>query len=144
DLYEMLERSVNNSFYPVATYRATATKPFFVVAQRPLIRPARARAGSESAQAAIAVSGGCSMSDPADDTPEFGDPRINGLLATARRLIERRLPILLFGETGVGKEVFARALHRVSPLAEGEFAVVDCAALPESVIDDLLMCAGGG
>jgi transcriptional regulator of acetoin/glycerol metabolism len=59
-------------------------------------------------------------------------------LARARRVLDRDVPILVHGETGSGKEVFARALHRASARAEGPFVAVNCAALPESLIESEL------
>jgi transcriptional regulator of acetoin/glycerol metabolism len=56
----------------------------------------------------------------------------------AQRLIDRRLPILLQGETGTGKSLLARALHRESPHAGGPFVAINCAAIPRELIESEL------
>ena len=65
-------------------------------------------------------------------------PRMIELLETARRAAGSSATVLLLGETGTGKEVIARALHRWSPRAAKPFVVVNCAALPESLLENEL------
>jgi transcriptional regulator of acetoin/glycerol metabolism len=56
-------------------------------------------------------------------------------LARAGRLLDADVPVLVQGETGTGKEVFARALHAASARAARPFVAVNCAALPEGLIE---------
>ncbi|CUS32701.1 sigma-54-dependent transcriptional regulator [Candidatus Nitrospira nitrificans] len=65
-------------------------------------------------------------------------PRMVELLDTARRAAGSSATVLLLGETGTGKEVMARALHRWSPRASKPFVVVNCGAFPESLLENEL------
>jgi len=69
--------------------------------------------------------------------PSF-DAATLGALARAVHLSDAGVSILLQGETGVGKEVFARQLHARGKRAAGPFVAVNCAALPESLIESEL------
>ncbi|CAB3848410.1 sigma-54-dependent Fis family transcriptional regulator [Achromobacter denitrificans] len=69
--------------------------------------------------------------------PNF-DAATLGALARAVHLSDAGVAILLQGETGVGKEVFARQLHARGKRAAGPFVAVNCAALPESLIESEL------
>ncbi len=66
---------------------------------------------------------------------DTGDERVAKAIGQLRRVLGRKLPILLQGETGVGKDYFARAIHEAGPRAGGPFVVVNCAALPETLIE---------
>ena len=70
----------------------------------------------------------------ADATPLF-DAAQQQVLERACRVLDAQLPVLLQGETGTGKEVFARELHRRSARADKPFVAVNCAALPEGLIE---------
>jgi transcriptional regulator of acetoin/glycerol metabolism len=59
-------------------------------------------------------------------------------LAQATRLLEKNIPLLIQGETGVGKEYFVKALHRASSRASGPLVAVNCAAIPAELVESEL------
>ncbi|WP_354682635.1 sigma-54-dependent Fis family transcriptional regulator [Cupriavidus necator] len=67
-----------------------------------------------------------------------GDARISSHLARALQIVDRRIPMLLQGETGTGKEAFALAVHRGSLRASQPFVAVNCAAIPDTLIESEL------
>ncbi|MBV7526775.1 MULTISPECIES: sigma-54-dependent Fis family transcriptional regulator [Pseudomonas] len=62
----------------------------------------------------------------------------------ALRVYERDVPLLINGETGSGKEAFAKAVHHASQRAEKAFVALNCAAIPESLIESELFGYRGG
>lgn len=66
------------------------------------------------------------------------DPQLQGSVRRLRRVLDRDIPLLLTGETGTGKEAFARAIHQASERAKGSFVALNCAAIPESLIESEL------
>ena len=68
----------------------------------------------------------------------FVDPSSQHLLALAQKVAQAEVTALLVGPTGAGKEVLARVLHDASPRRNGPFVALNCAALPENLIEDLL------
>jgi DNA-binding NtrC family response regulator len=75
----------------------------------------------------------------------YGFPRIIGhdsTLEEVSRAIQRAAAadatVLLMGESGTGKELFARALHHLSPRREGPFLAINCAAIPETLLENEL------
>jgi transcriptional regulator of acetoin/glycerol metabolism len=72
------------------------------------------------------------------DALHFDEPRMKRNVKTAVKLVERDIPCMLFGETGTGKEMFARALHMASSRHNKPFIAVNCASLPESLIESEL------
>jgi two-component system NtrC family response regulator len=79
---------------------------------------------------------------------QVGDSPLDGIVAASEgmlavcRMIEKVAPTdvtaLLLGESGTGKELLARALHRLSPRAEKNFVAINCAAIPENLLESEL------
>jgi DNA-binding NtrC family response regulator len=60
------------------------------------------------------------------------------LLENLRKLAESEFPVLICGESGVGKELIAKAIHRASKRADGPFIPINCGAIPESMLESEL------
>ena len=87
-------------------------------------RPSRAPGG---AAPATAVGGLAQL--------RTGDAQIASVIDKIRRVIDRDIPVLILGETGTGKELLARAIHMDSLRAKQAFVAVNCASIPETLIE---------
>ena len=72
---------------------------------------------------------------PALAALDTGDAAVAAVLRRVRKVSGRDIPILVQGRTGAGKEWLARAIHAASPRARGPFVAVNCAAIPETLIE---------
>jgi two-component system, NtrC family, response regulator AtoC len=75
---------------------------------------------------------------PSSDRVVVQSPNMQSLYDDARRMARSDMSVLVLGETGVGKEVLARAIHKASPRAKGPFLAIHCAALSESLLESEL------
>ena len=67
---------------------------------------------------------------------DTGDAALQATLARARRVLDKpAIPLLITGETGTGKDLLARAIHASSARRDQPFVAVNCAALPETLIE---------
>jgi DNA-binding NtrC family response regulator len=77
------------------------------------------------------------------EAPEFADivhrsPAMKRVVAMARLVAPRSVPVLIEGESGTGKELLARAIHRTGPRREKPFVAVNCGAIPSELVESQL------
>jgi two-component system, response regulator FlrC len=75
---------------------------------------------------------------PAQNDMVAEDPRTRNVLAMAARVAETDATLLLTGESGTGKEVFAQYVHQHSRRKNGPFVAINCAAIPENLLEATL------
>jgi DNA-binding NtrC family response regulator len=63
------------------------------------------------------------------------DGKLKQVIATLQRAAATDATVLLEGESGTGKELFARTLHALSPRADGPFVAINCAAIPDTLLE---------
>ena len=68
----------------------------------------------------------------------IGDKRLKDIVAKACKLANSNIPVMLLGETGTGKDAFAKSLHAYSERRAQPFVALNCAAIPESLIESEL------
>lgn len=72
------------------------------------------------------------------DSLNSGDEKIHALIEKLKQAINHDIPIVIEGETGTGKELFAQAIHASSQKRSGPFVAINCAAIPEGLIESEL------
>ncbi len=118
-------------------YRAEALSPrasqrrWFATVHAPVEPPRRPSCGSGEESPALEARGSldCLMST---------DTTMRHNVEVLRRVIDRDISVLLLGETGTGKGYCARAIHNASNRADKPFVTVNCAAIPETLIESEL------
>ena len=107
---------------------------FFAIARAPLHTSVRDGVLSLPSVSAAAAAATASL-----DRDHVGeDLQVRKNLVCGRQLFAKQVPILLHGATGTGKEAFAKSLHRTGLWSDKPFVTVNCAAIPESLIESEL------
>jgi len=78
------------------------------------------------------------------DTLNTGDVRLQAAIDRVRRILGRDIPMMIQGESGAGKELFAKAFHNSGPRRDGPFVALNCASIPETLIESELLGYQGG
>ncbi len=96
------------------------------------------RAVRDHAAQAAAAAGGDGGDGGAFDAMVGDSAAMREVKAMARRAAAASAPVLIEGESGVGKEVLARAIHQAGSRASGPFVAVNCGALPRDLVESIL------
>lgn len=135
---EQRARSEPGAIWPVRD--VALGRRFFAIVRAPLVQQvngaARPSVPGTSAEPLAQAQAGAR----AEASPKYvgEDESIHKALACGHQLFAKQVPILLQGATGAGKEAFARALHREGHWHDKPFVAVNCAAIPESLIESEL------
>jgi transcriptional regulator of acetoin/glycerol metabolism len=135
----LVDSSARKAFHPVPIFEIRHGARFFAVVYQPLSAVGMhrtVRIGLLPGAAAKAPIG--SPADTELDKLQFGDPLMAANVEKAKRVLERNVAIMLLGETGTGKEMFARAIHASGSRASRPFIAINCASIPESLIESEL------
>jgi transcriptional regulator of acetoin/glycerol metabolism len=135
----LIDSTVRKAFHPVPIFEIRNGARFFAVMYQPLANPAKRHA------AHLGLLPGVGAKESADPVPDsaldklaFGDPVMAANIEKAKRVLERNVAVMLLGETGTGKEMFARAIHASGSRASQPFVAINCASIPEALIESEL------
>jgi transcriptional regulator of acetoin/glycerol metabolism len=140
----LIDSSVRKAFHPVPIFETRNGARFFAVMYQPVSNAGtsagnRPALGTEAGAATLpSVMKAAHTAQTALDALHFGDPSMAASIETTKRVLERKVAILLYGETGTGKEMFARAAHLSSSRATRPFVAINCASIPEALIESEL------
>lgn len=130
----LLQQAWNNPLHPLPIHEYRDGRRFFA-----LVLPPGETPRNVSVAAAARASGSLRPNRRMLlDQLEIGDAQMIENVRRAKRVLDKNIPILLFGETGSGKGLFARAIHEAGARQDKSFVAINCAAIPESLIESEL------
>jgi sigma-54 dependent transcriptional regulator, acetoin dehydrogenase operon transcriptional activator AcoR len=135
----LIQLSARHGFRPEALTATLGQRRWFATVHAPAehtrrasVAPAAAATPAPAAPAATSENGG------ALDCLHSADPAMMHNVQILRRVVDKDISVLLLGETGTGKGYCARAIHGASRRADKPFVAVNCAAIPETLIESEL------
>lgn len=150
----LIDSSAKKAFHPVPVFETRNGARLFAVIMQPIssspgsgrtpltrTTPTHIATPDDAPRGLSGAAGTALIPAPgrnALDALHQGDPCMAAHIDTAKRLADRNVAILLQGETGTGKERFARAIHQASQHAHQPFIAINCASIPETLIESEL------
>lgn len=138
DMEKLLDWGMRHADKPLRIHRpdgsvlvAQVDIPRAISSHQPISLPRRSVAPPSKAADALALL-------------DTGDEQLKAVIGKARRVLPKSIPLLITGESGVGKELFAQATHQSGPNKAGPFVALNCAAFPENLIEAELFGYSGG
>ena len=133
----LIDQSARSWTTPIPIHEARHGHRFFAVTQQPENMVAMGFPGANKRPRLRPVqSRGFTMLQL--DDLDLGDPKMTENVRRAKRILGCDIPVLIHGETGTGKELFAKAIHNSDDGQHKPFVAVNCASLPESLIESEL------
>jgi len=117
--YPSIENAVESMRYGALNFFVKPLKIKELITEIERIRASQSEAGTESERAHIVTA----------------DPRMQGVLQEIDRVAPTDAPVLITGESGTGKELAAAAIHERSARREGAFVKVNCASIPDTLLE---------
>jgi sigma-54 dependent transcriptional regulator, acetoin dehydrogenase operon transcriptional activator AcoR len=118
--------------------RSAQQRRWFATVQAPVPGTRRAAAAATVTDAEPGAATSPQQARGSLDCLQSTDPTVRHNVEVLRRVIDRDISVLLLGETGTGKGFCARAIHNASSRADKPFVTVNCAAIPETLIESEL------
>jgi sigma-54 dependent transcriptional regulator, acetoin dehydrogenase operon transcriptional activator AcoR len=132
----LLQHASAGTTNPLPVHDTRNARRFFTIIQMP--ESEQARSHCAPSPDAVERSNKSSPVPELHTCLEFGDSVMAQNIRIALRVLDRNIPILIKGESGTGKGVFAKTMHEASDRADKPFVAINCASIPESLIESEL------